>query len=583
MPQTAVMPTVLTPPAAPAFDVDGARKAGYSDDDILQHLTTSRKFDIQGALGSGYSKGDIINHLAGSAAATPSIYHPSFLESAWNTLKAMPSGILNTVMHPIDSSELGQFTNSTNSITPEEWAKANTNSKARAAGNRKVGMQGTPPTDMELPTVPEALGRMAGQGVGNAAMMGLTYGISDLPWGDLGDAAKVAAPDVGMGTAKVAGGAGLGYLTSKLPIPGAALTGMELGPGYVMMNGGKQILTGLRNGVEAFRGPEFGPETVPKGYKPPVNYPASYRPQTPVYDAANPRPAAAQPGVSTSPLPDLTPIPPTPEQLARVGGIHNQTSPSPVVRPPAPRFGTSPTVLPDLTPISGKLPGPRSVPSVEARVAAASTPEPTITVRPQIPTQATLDAAAKRIGFKSYADTPAGAARSMVENAAKIWEETTGPVPATKSAKVKMQPVQVPNADKILASAPVSTSLMPDLESTVIVPQAAGNAPIQPVGNNINYPANVHEQLHAAGPEVAITHGTNASAKDLAVAARLKNLNITPEAMDAMLDSELNKHYTDLGYKKLGSDYAPGKRVGRDAATGRAHLRNVLGGLWQSQ
>lgn len=250
---------------------------------------------------------------------------------------------------------------------------------------------------------------------------------------------------------------------------------------------------------------------------------------------------------------------------------------SPVVRPPAARFGTSPTVLPDLTPIPGKLPGPRSVPSVEARIAAASTPEPITSVRPQIPTQATLDAAAKRIGFKSYAETPPGNARTMVENTAKIWTDTTGPEPAPK-AKPRIQPVAA--ATGAVAPAPVATSMMPDIESRVIAPQAAGSAPIQPVENNINYPANVHEQLHAAGPEVAITHATNASAKDLAVAARLKNLNITPEALDAMPDADLNKHYTDLGYKKLGSDYAPGKRVGRDAATGRAHLRNVLGGLW---
>jgi hypothetical protein len=48
-----------------SFDVAGARKAGYSDDEILQHLTsTGRSFDVDGATKAGYSKGEIIQHLA---------------------------------------------------------------------------------------------------------------------------------------------------------------------------------------------------------------------------------------------------------------------------------------------------------------------------------------------------------------------------------------------------------------------------------------------------------------------------------------------------------------------------------------
>lgn len=50
------------------FDVDAARKAGYSDDEILQHLTASRGFDVQGALTGGYTKQEIINHLSSSPA-----------------------------------------------------------------------------------------------------------------------------------------------------------------------------------------------------------------------------------------------------------------------------------------------------------------------------------------------------------------------------------------------------------------------------------------------------------------------------------------------------------------------------------
>jgi serine/threonine protein kinase len=46
------------------FNTDGARKAGYSDDDILSYLTKEQKFDLAGATKAGYSKAEIINYLA---------------------------------------------------------------------------------------------------------------------------------------------------------------------------------------------------------------------------------------------------------------------------------------------------------------------------------------------------------------------------------------------------------------------------------------------------------------------------------------------------------------------------------------
>jgi hypothetical protein len=49
---------------AERFDVEKARKAGYSDDEILNYLTETRKFNVTGALKAEYSKGDIIRYLA---------------------------------------------------------------------------------------------------------------------------------------------------------------------------------------------------------------------------------------------------------------------------------------------------------------------------------------------------------------------------------------------------------------------------------------------------------------------------------------------------------------------------------------
>lgn len=58
------------------FDVSAARQAGYSDDEILQHLTATRPFDVAGAIKSGYSKPEIIDHLS-SAPAQPRIQPPA--------------------------------------------------------------------------------------------------------------------------------------------------------------------------------------------------------------------------------------------------------------------------------------------------------------------------------------------------------------------------------------------------------------------------------------------------------------------------------------------------------------------------
>ena len=50
------------------FDVNGARQAGYSDDEILQHLAASGKFDVGGAQKAGYSPQEILDHFAAPSA-----------------------------------------------------------------------------------------------------------------------------------------------------------------------------------------------------------------------------------------------------------------------------------------------------------------------------------------------------------------------------------------------------------------------------------------------------------------------------------------------------------------------------------
>jgi len=58
-------------PQQSGFDVNAARSAGYSDDEILQHLTETRNYDVNSALQSGYSKSDVINYLSGSQPTPP--------------------------------------------------------------------------------------------------------------------------------------------------------------------------------------------------------------------------------------------------------------------------------------------------------------------------------------------------------------------------------------------------------------------------------------------------------------------------------------------------------------------------------
>lgn len=60
-----------------AFDIDSARKAGYSDSEIADHLGSSSGFDTQKARSSGYSDGDIISHLNNNSRSNTSSDDPA--------------------------------------------------------------------------------------------------------------------------------------------------------------------------------------------------------------------------------------------------------------------------------------------------------------------------------------------------------------------------------------------------------------------------------------------------------------------------------------------------------------------------
>tara|TARA_R110000868_G_scaffold8274_1_gene43058 strand:- start:198 stop:3014 length:2817 start_codon:yes stop_codon:yes gene_type:complete len=54
------------------FDVEGARKAGYSEPEIVDHLAKQSNFDVVGAKKAGYSDAEILQHLSTAASAPES-------------------------------------------------------------------------------------------------------------------------------------------------------------------------------------------------------------------------------------------------------------------------------------------------------------------------------------------------------------------------------------------------------------------------------------------------------------------------------------------------------------------------------
>jgi len=54
------------------FDIEGARKAGYSEPEIMDHLAKQSNFDVAGAKKAGYNDAEILQHLSTAASAPES-------------------------------------------------------------------------------------------------------------------------------------------------------------------------------------------------------------------------------------------------------------------------------------------------------------------------------------------------------------------------------------------------------------------------------------------------------------------------------------------------------------------------------
>lgn len=54
-----------------SFDIEGAKRAGYTDDEIAAHLGKQRGFDVEAATRAGYKPQEIISHLSSAPAQPP--------------------------------------------------------------------------------------------------------------------------------------------------------------------------------------------------------------------------------------------------------------------------------------------------------------------------------------------------------------------------------------------------------------------------------------------------------------------------------------------------------------------------------
>jgi hypothetical protein len=106
-----------------AFDVQAARKAGYSDAEIADYLGQSSKFDVSGARQAGYSDTDIVGHLTADArpaapAPKPAPPKPSVSKDVGKGLASgLTQGVLGIADAVLHSTPIGMAQNALNAAT----------------------------------------------------------------------------------------------------------------------------------------------------------------------------------------------------------------------------------------------------------------------------------------------------------------------------------------------------------------------------------------------------------------------------------------------------------------------------------
>lgn len=233
-----------------AFDLDGARNAGYSDDEIAEFLARERNFDFKAAIDSGYSPRDVLDHLTaepepksgvarrvgdlGVALAEGVVRTPDIIsgvnELAW---KAHPAGVLASRMgfKPTRPEELGIRTKDAAAAVGEFYSPEE--KEARAALDKAEGVSGTIGTLAEHPSliatkaaesVPAMfMGGAIGRAMGAASPV-LAGATGEGLVGGASSAEEIRQASGGeLSNAQAATAAGSGFLTGLLGAAGGKL------------------------------------------------------------------------------------------------------------------------------------------------------------------------------------------------------------------------------------------------------------------------------------------------------------------------------------------------------------------------
>jgi hypothetical protein len=90
-----------------AFDIQGARKEGYSDREIADYLASQKKFDVTGARKEGYRDDEIISHLSVIEPKKEKPKEPGLIDRATGAIKELVSGP-GSVMDKVPTTPPGQ-------------------------------------------------------------------------------------------------------------------------------------------------------------------------------------------------------------------------------------------------------------------------------------------------------------------------------------------------------------------------------------------------------------------------------------------------------------------------------------------
>lgn len=215
-----------------AFDIEGARHAGYSDAEIADHMAKQSGFDAAGARQAGYADADIVQHLTGASAQPSPQDGRSYVRSAAEGMLRSAASVGNTILSPVRAAANYLAPEETTTQTLVDGKKRRTGALAPVANYLNDMKSSMDWLDRENASNPMSYG--AGRLVGDIAMTAPVGGV-------IGAGVKAAGARAGLpvverlGTAVATGGLRTGATPATMSSR-AADFGMRAAGGAV--NGG---------------------------------------------------------------------------------------------------------------------------------------------------------------------------------------------------------------------------------------------------------------------------------------------------------------------------------------------------------